>query len=95
MKATWLAAVTLILAATPALASDMNADDGQMQSHQAHEQHQQSTSSGNTEAEPATDNKDQDGRTTRQSDDMSPDIDQEERAESSHGDMSLKGDKTP
>lgn len=95
MKATWLAAVALTLAANPALASDMDADDGQMQSNQAHEQRQQRAPSSNTEAEPTTDNKDQDGRTTRQSDDMSLDIDQKEHAESSHGDMSLKGDKTP
>ncbi|ARS53275.1 hypothetical protein [Kushneria konosiri] len=95
MKAIWLAAVALTLAATPALASDMDADDGQMQSNQAHEQHQQSAPSSNTEAEPTTDKKDQDGRTTRQSDDMSLDIDQKERAESSHGDMSLEDDKTP
>lgn len=90
MKTTWLAPIMLALAVTPALASDTDTDDGQMQNDSPGEQ--QNTPSNPSDTEAGTAGKDHEERMTRQSDDMKLEAADHDRTNASRGDMRLEGD---
>lgn len=94
MKATWLAPFVLALAATPALANDMDTDtdNGQVQDGAHQGQMQQNSSQMSTRAADSDANTSNNGQMSSHDDDLKLESDNDHDVGSSHGDMDLSDD---